>query len=407
MNASYPILANAGATIGTIITLGLVILVIIALVKTAKIVPQRTAYVIERLGKYHRTLDAGFHILIPFIDRVAYRHSLKEMAMDVPPQMCITKDNIAIEIDGILYMQVLDPKLASYGIDNYYYAASQLAQTTLRSEIGKLELDKTFEERDTMNASVIAALDKASEPWGLKITRYEIANIKPPQSVQDALEKQMRAERERRSQIALSEGQREAQINVAEGQKQDTIKHSEALKLKQINEAEGKAREIELLATATAQGIRQIADAIMQPGGKEAVNLRVAEQYVIQFGNLAKTNNTMIIPSNLSDIGGTVASISKVLDNLKLASAETPLPRHHLPCRTGRRERTSGDGIIDLFRRHIQAHHAEGQFLDLGGGEAVLAHEMAHRFALGELFDRGTEVFVGVLFLCEVAGDFW
>lgn len=237
--------------------------------------------------------------------------------MDVPPQMCITRDNIAIEIDGILYMQVLDPKLASYGIDNYYYAASQLAQTTLRSEIGKLELDKTFEERDTMNASVITALDKASEPWGLKITRYEIANIKPPQSVQDALEKQMRAERERRSQIALSEGQRESQINVAEGQKQDTIKNSEALKQKQINEAEGKAREIELLAIATAQGIRQIADAIMQPGGKEAVNLRVAEQYVIQFGNLAKTNNTMIIPSNLSDIGGTVASISKVLDNLK------------------------------------------------------------------------------------------
>jgi regulator of protease activity HflC (stomatin/prohibitin superfamily) len=310
-------LANTGITIGTVVTIGFVFIVLIALVKTAKIVPQRQAFVIERLGKYHRTLDAGFHILIPFIDRVAYKHSLKEMAMDVPPQMCITKDNIAIEIDGILYMQVLDPKLASYGIDNYYYAASQLAQTTLRSEIGKLELDKTFEERDTMNASVITALDKASEPWGLKITRYEIANIKPPQSVQDALEKQMRAERERRSQIALSEGQREAQINVAEGQKQDTIKNSEALKQKQINEAEGKAREIELLAIATAQGIRQIADAIMQPGGKEAVNLRVAEQYVIQFGNLAKTNNTMIIPSNLSDIGGTVASISKVLDNLK------------------------------------------------------------------------------------------
>jgi len=303
-----------------------VILIVVALVKTAKIVPQRTAYVIERLGKYHRTLDAGFHILIPFIDRVAYKHSLKEMAMDVPPQMCITKDNIAIEIDGILYMQVLDPKLASYGIENYYYAASQLAQTTLRSEIGKLELDKTFEERDTMNASVIAALDKASEPWGLKITRYEIANIKPPQSVQDALEKQMRAERERRSQIALSEGQREAQINVAEGQKQDTIKHSEALKLKQINEAEGKAREIELLATATAQGIRMIADAIMQPGGKEAVNLRIAEQYVHEFGNLAKTNNTMIIPSNLSDIGGAVASISRVLDTMKAPGAVTNVP---------------------------------------------------------------------------------
>jgi regulator of protease activity HflC (stomatin/prohibitin superfamily) len=312
--ANYGIIAG---TFGSIMSIGLVILVVVALLKTAKIVPQRQAFVVERLGKYHRTLEAGFHILIPFLDRVAYKHSLKEMAMDVPPQMCITKDNIAIEIDGILYMQVLDPKLASYGIDNYYYAASQLAQTTLRSEIGKLELDKTFEERDSMNASVIAALDKATEPWGLKITRYEIANIKPPQSVQDALEKQMRAERERRSQIALSEGTREAQINVAEGQKQETIKHSEALKLKQINEAEGKAREIELLAQATASGIRQIADAIMQPGGKEAVNLRVAEQYVIQFGNLAKMNNTMIIPSNLSDIGGTVAGISKLLDHVK------------------------------------------------------------------------------------------
>jgi regulator of protease activity HflC (stomatin/prohibitin superfamily) len=323
MTEPHLILADSGTALGAVAAIGFVIIVLITLVKTAKIVPQRTAYVIERLGKYHRTLDAGFHILIPFIDRVAYKHSLKEMAMDVPPQMCITKDNIAIEIDGILYMQVLDPKLASYGIENYYYAASQLAQTTLRSEIGKLELDKTFEERDTMNASVIAALDKASEPWGLKITRYEIANIKPPQSVQDALEKQMRAERERRSQIALSEGQREAQINVAEGQKQDTIKHSEALKLKQINEAEGKAREIELLATATAEGIRMIADAIMQPGGKEAVNLRIAEQYVHEFGNLAKTNNTMIIPSNLSDIGGAVASISKVLDTLKAPGAAT------------------------------------------------------------------------------------
>lgn len=325
---TIPPLFVAEFQIGAIVSIGLVFLTIVALIKTAKIVPQRQAFVIERLGKYHRTLDAGFHILIPFIDRVAYRHSLKEMAMDVPPQMCITKDNIAIEIDGILYMQVLDAKLASYGIENYYYAASQLAQTTLRSEIGKLELDKTFEERDTMNARVIEALDKASEPWGLKITRYEIANIKPPQSVQDALEKQMRAERERRSQIALSEGQREAQINIAEGQKQETIKHSEALKLKQINEAEGKAREIELLAIATAQGIRQIADAIMQPGGKDAVNLRIAEQYVIQFGNLAKHNNTMIIPSNLSDIGGTVAGMSRLLDAVKgggpTATATTP-----------------------------------------------------------------------------------
>lgn len=312
---AFNVLAASSADFGVVLIIGLVILIVVALLKTARVVPQRQAYVVERLGKYHKTLEAGFHITVPIIDRVAYKHSLKEVAMDVPPQFCITKDNIAIEIDGLLYMQVLDPKLASYGIENYYYAASQLAQTTLRSEIGKLELDKTFEERDTINAAVIQALDKASEPWGLKITRYEIANIKPPQSVQDALEKQMRAERERRAQIALSEGQREAQINVAEGQKQEVIKQSEAKKLSQINEAEGKAREIELLANATAQGIIQIAQAIQQPGGKDAVNLRIAEQYVIQFGNLAKESNTMIVPQNLSDIGGTVAALAKILDS--------------------------------------------------------------------------------------------
>lgn len=308
------LLAQSGAGFGAFVLVATAVIAVVALLKTARIVPQRQAHVVERLGKYHKTLEAGFHILIPFIDRVAYKHSLKEIAMDVPPQFCITKDNIAIEIDGLLYMQVLDAKLASYGIDNYYYAASQLAQTTLRSEIGKLELDRTFEERDSINAQVISALDKASEPWGLKITRYEIANIKPPQSVQDALEKQMRAERERRAQIALSEGQREAQINVAEGQKQEVIKQSEAKKLSQINEAEGKAREIELLANATAQGIIRIAEAIQTQGGKDAVNLRVAEQYVTQFGNLAKEGNTLIIPQNLADVGGVVAGLARILD---------------------------------------------------------------------------------------------
>ena len=318
------LLAQSGAGFGAFVLVAIAVIAVVALLKTARIVPQRQAHVVERLGKYHKTLEAGFHILIPFIDRVAYKHSLKEIAMDVPPQFCITKDNIAIEIDGLLYMQVLDPKLASYGIDNYYYAASQLAQTTLRSEIGKLELDRTFEERDSINAQVISALDKASEPWGLKITRYEIANIKPPQSVQDALEKQMRAERERRAQIALSEGQREAQINVAEGQKQEVIKQSEAKKLSQINEAEGKAREIELLATATAQGIIQIAQAIQTQGGKDAVNLRVAEQYVTQFGNLAKEGNTLIIPQNLADVGGVVAGLAKILDNGRPNPAASP-----------------------------------------------------------------------------------
>jgi len=311
---------------GAVIIIGLVLLVVVAIIKTARVVPQRQAHVVERLGKYHKTLEAGFHILLPFIDRVAYKHSLKEVAVDVPSQMCITKDNIAIEIDGVLYMQVLDPKAASYGIENYYFAASQLAQTTLRSEIGKIELDRTFEERDSINASVIQALDKASEPWGLKITRYEIANIKPPQSVQDALEKQMRAERERRAQIALSEGQREAQINVAEGEKQETIKQSEAKKLSQVNEAEGKAREIELLANATADGIRMIAQAIESPGGQQAVNLRIAEQYVKEFGNLAKAGNTLVIPQNLSDIGGTVAGLAKVLEGTRDGGGDAPRP---------------------------------------------------------------------------------
>lgn len=307
-----------------IIPIGIVILVIIALAKTAQIVPQRKAFVVERLGKYSRTLEAGFHVLIPFLDRIAYKHSLKEVALDVPSQMCITQDNIAIEIDGVLYLQVLDAKKASYGIENYLYASTQLAQTTLRSEIGKLELDRTFEERDAINANIIEALDKAADPWGLKITRYEIANIAPPQSVRDALEKQMRAERERRAVIAESEGEREAKINVAEGEKQEVIKQSEAFRDKQVNEAEGKAKEIEMLATATAEGIRKIAEAIESPGGSQAVNLRVAEQYVDQFGNLAKANNTLIIPNNLSDVGGMVAGLAKILDKSNNSGPNIP-----------------------------------------------------------------------------------
>ena len=311
-----------------IIGIGVVLLIVIVLIKTAQVVPQRKAYVVERLGKYSRTLEAGFHILLPFLDKIAYKHSLKEVAVDVPSQMCITQDNIAIEIDGVLYLQVLDAKKASYGIQDYLYASTQLAQTTLRSEIGKLELDRTFEERDAINANIIQALDKASEPWGLKITRYEIANIAPPQSVRDALEKQMRAERERRAVIAESEGEREAKINVAEGEKQEVIKQSEAIRDKQVNEAEGKAKEIEMLATATAEGIRRIAEAIESPGGSQAVNLRIAEQYVDQFGNLAKTNNTLIIPNNLSDVGGMVAGLAKVLDKSNNPGPSTPpLPK--------------------------------------------------------------------------------
>jgi regulator of protease activity HflC (stomatin/prohibitin superfamily) len=305
---------------GTIVTIGIVILLVITIIKTARIVPQKSAFIVERLGKYAKTLEAGFHILFPFIERVAYKHSLKEVAVDVPSQSCITRDNIAVEVDGVLYLQVMDPAKASYGIENYMFASTQLAQTTMRSEIGKLELDRTFEERENINAAIIEAVDKASDPWGVKITRYEIKNIEPPDSVKDALEKQMRAEREKRAAIAESEGQRQAITNVAEGDKQEAIKKSEGEKMKRINEAEGRAQEIELVATATAEGIRKIAEAIKAPGGEEAVNLRVAEQYIKEFGRLAKENNTVIIPSNLSDIGGMVASVTSLLKSSALAS---------------------------------------------------------------------------------------
>jgi len=265
---------------GIVIALGIALLVVITLVNTARIVPQKKAYIVERLGKYAKTLNAGFHILVPFLDRVSYKHSLKEQTIDVPPQTCITRDNITVEVDGVLYLQVVDPVKASYGIEDYMFALSQLAQTTMRSEIGKLELDRTFEERVMINHAIIEAVDKASDPWGVKVTRYEIKNIHPPQSVKDALEKQMRAEREKRAAIAESEGQREAKINVAEGVKQESVKHSEGERVRRINEAEGRAREIELVAIATAEGLRKIALSIIEPGGAEAVNLRVAEQYV-------------------------------------------------------------------------------------------------------------------------------
>jgi regulator of protease activity HflC (stomatin/prohibitin superfamily) len=297
----------------TIFAIGLAILAVVTIFNTARIVPQKQAFIVERLGKYQRTLNAGFHILIPFLDRVAYKHTLKEMAADVPPQTCITRDNIAVEVDGVLYMQVIDPVKASYGIQDYLFASTQLAQTTMRSEIGKLELDRTFEEREMINGAIIRAVDKASDPWGVKVTRYEIKNIDPPRTVTDALEKQMRAEREKRAAIAESEGQRQAQINVADGQKQQAIKASEGEKMKRINEAEGRAREIEMVANATAAGIRSIASAINEPGGYDAVNLRVAEQYIGEFGNLAREGNTLILPTNLADIGGMVAAATSVI----------------------------------------------------------------------------------------------
>ncbi len=295
------------------IILGLLALfVLIALFKSAVVVPQKSIFIVERLGKYHATLDAGFHLLIPFFDRIMYRHTMKEMVIDVPPQTCITKDNIQVEVDGILYMQIMDPVKASYGVTNYAFASTQLAQTTMRSEIGKIELDRTFEEREKINSEILMAVDKAAEPWGLKVTRHEIKNIVPPESIRGAMEKQMRAEREKRALIAESEGHKQAKINNADGDRQEKISLSEGEKLKRINEAEGRGQEIERIALATAKGIREIASAINEPGGKEAVNLKVAEQYLNEFGKLASKNNTMIIPSNLSDVASMVASVSSV-----------------------------------------------------------------------------------------------
>ena len=299
---------------GGLIFFGIVaVFVLVAIVKTAVIVPQKTAYIIERLGKYRCTLEAGFHILLPFFDRVAYRHTLKEQAIDVPPQQCITKDNIAVDVDGILYMQVMDAAKASYGIGNYLFATTQLAQTTMRSEMGKLDLDRSFEERTNINAAVVAAVDKASDPWGIKVTRYEIKNITPPQSIRDAMEKQMRAEREKRAMIAESEGERQSKINRAEGEKQQAIELSEGERMRRINEAEGRAKEITLVAEAQAEGIRKVAAALNEPGGMNSVNMQLAQQYLKEFGNLAKQNNSMIVPANLADVAGVLKACTSIV----------------------------------------------------------------------------------------------
>ena len=277
---------------GGLIFFGIVaLIVLVAIIKTAVIVPQKTAYIVERLGKYRCTLDAGFHILVPFIDHIAYRHTLKEQAIDVPPQQCITKDNIAVDVDGILYMQVMDPAKASYGIGNYLFATTQLAQTTMRSEMGKLDLDRSFEERTTINAAIVSAVDKASDPLGIKVTRYEIKNITPPQSIRDAMEKQMRAEREKRAMIAESEGERQSKIN----------------------RAEGAAKEITIVAEAQAASIRAVAEALNAPGGKDTINMQLAQQYLKEFGNLAKTNNSMIVPADLANVAGILQACTSII----------------------------------------------------------------------------------------------
>src|SRR5689334_22690329 len=310
-----------------VVGVALALLVIWVLRRTVIVVPQQSAFIVELLGKYSRTLSAGLHILVPFMENVAYKHNLKERAVDIPEQICITKDNVQVGIDGVLYLQVLDPARASYGIADYHFAISQLAQTTLRSEIGKIDLDRTFEERATINANVVTELDKATEPWGVKVLRYEIRNINPPADVLQAMEKQMRAEREKRAVILTSEGDRDAKINQAEGDKQRVIKQSEANRQQQINEAAGEAEAILAVATATAEGLRRVAEAVASPGGREAMQLRVAESYVAQFGNLARTSNTLVIPANVSDIAGMIAMATKVFDQGRAQGASPPAQR--------------------------------------------------------------------------------
>ena len=303
------------------VSLAIAAVVIFVIAKTAVVVPQQNAYVVELLGKFSRVLSAGFHILIPFIERIAYRHTLKEQAIDIAEQVCITNDNVQVGVDGVLYMQVLDAGRASYGIGDYMFAISQLAQTTLRSEIGKIDLDRTFEERGTINSNVVDELDKASDPWGVKVLRYEIKNINPPADVLSAMEKQMRAEREKRAVILTSEGERDAKINQAEGEKQRVIKESEAAKQQQINEAEGEAAAILAVATATADGLRQVASALITEGGNEAMQLRVAQQYIDEFGNLAKSGNTLVVPANLADIASMIALATNVAKGSPTADA--------------------------------------------------------------------------------------
>ena len=302
--------------IGLVVAAVLAVVAVIVIIKTAVVVPQQSAYIVENLGKYARTLSPGFNILLPFLERVAYKHTLKEQAIDVEEQICITSDNVQVGVDGVLYLQVVDARSASYGIADYLFAISQLAQTTLRSEIGKIELDKTFEERSHINLRVVEELDQASNPWGVKVLRYEIKNINPPEDVLTAMEKQMRAEREKRATVLQSEGERDAKINEAEGEKQRVIKESEAAKQQQINEAQGEAVAILSVAEATAEGLKKVADALNAEGGDKAMQLRVAEDYLERFGNLAKEGNTLIVPANLGDVAAMIGTATRVFSQM-------------------------------------------------------------------------------------------
>ena len=293
------------------------VFLIIILLKTARVVPQREEYIIERLGKYSRTLEAGFHILIPFLDAVRYKTSLKEEVYEVTKQSCITKDNVQLRIDGVLYIQVVNSKLAVYGVDNYIYAAQNLAQTSLRSDIGKMDLDSTFEERESLNQAVVAAVDEAAQNWGVKVLRYEVKDIDVSADIMEAMEKQMTAERDKRKAIAESEGQRQSKINIAQGEKEQAILTSEGNKQELINDAEGEATAIKLKAEATAEAISKVAEALTQKGGEQAANLEVAKQYVSQFGNLAKESNTLIIPSDINNVSSMIATAMSVIEKTK------------------------------------------------------------------------------------------
>jgi regulator of protease activity HflC (stomatin/prohibitin superfamily) len=305
----------------SLVTFVIFIVVLIGIVKAIRVVPQQHAWVVERLGRFFGVLAPGLNFVVPFMDRVAYRHDLRETPLDVPPQVCITRDNTQLQVDGILYFQVTDPRLASYGSTNYVLAITQLAQTTLRSVIGRMELDRTFEERDQINAAVVSALDAAAPNWGVKVLRYEIKDLTPPAEILRAMQAQITAEREKRAVIATSEGKRQEQINIAQGAREAAIAKSEGEKQAEINNAQGQAAAILALAEANAKAIRQVADAIAAPGGASAVNLKVAEEYIAQFGNLAKATNTLILPANVADVAGLIATALSVVKAVPNATA--------------------------------------------------------------------------------------
>lgn len=305
----------------SIFAIAFLVFAAVVLFKAVRIVPQQEVWILERLGKFQGSLSAGLHFVVPFVDIIRYRHSLKEIVLDIPAQVCITRDNVSVHIDGVLFFRVVDPIKSSYGINDYVQAVVQLAQTTLRSEIGKIDLDRTFEERDKVNSAVILAIDQATEPWGVKVLRYELKSIQPPKDVLDAMEKQMRAEREKRANVLTSEADRDSKINRAEGEKQETIKASEADRQKQINEAEGKAQAILAVANATAEGLRQVAIAMSGPGGEAAAKLKIAEEYVKQFGQVAYDARAIIVPSNIGDPSSMIATAMAVMDGVRMTTS--------------------------------------------------------------------------------------